>query len=113
MQSEETQMELKALRRHGWSVSALAREFGLSRATVRLGGRGSRRAVAALIELASSTEDPYVSAEAVGALATIGGRRAWGFLDEVAIRGPSVVMRQAAREALARSARADGRKRPP
>jgi transposase len=35
MQSEETHMELKALRRHGWSVSALAREFGLSRATVR------------------------------------------------------------------------------
>ena len=35
MQSEETHMELKALRRHGWSVSALAREFGMSRATVR------------------------------------------------------------------------------
>jgi transposase len=35
MQSEETHMELKALRRHGWSVSALAREFGVSRATVR------------------------------------------------------------------------------
>jgi transposase len=35
MQSEETHMELKALRRHGWSVSALAREFGLSRSTVR------------------------------------------------------------------------------
>ena len=45
MQSEETQMELKALRRHGWSVSALAREFGLSRATVRkeLAAEAARR----------------------------------------------------------------------
>jgi len=45
MQSEETHMELKALRRHGWTVSALAREFGLSRATVRreLAAVGPRR----------------------------------------------------------------------
>jgi transposase len=35
LQSGETFMELHALRKHGWSVSALAREFGLSRATVR------------------------------------------------------------------------------
>jgi transposase len=28
-------MELKALRKHGWSISALAREFGLSRNTIR------------------------------------------------------------------------------
>jgi lambda repressor-like predicted transcriptional regulator len=28
-------MEMHALRRHGWTVSALAREFGLSRVTVR------------------------------------------------------------------------------
>lgn len=28
-------MELKALRKHGWTISALAREFGLSRNTVR------------------------------------------------------------------------------
>ena len=34
MQSGETHMELKALRRLGWSVSALARQFGLSRTTV-------------------------------------------------------------------------------
>jgi transposase len=34
LQSGETHMELKALRRFGWSVSALAREYGLSRTTV-------------------------------------------------------------------------------
>ncbi len=28
-------MELQALRKHGWTISALAREFGLSRNTVR------------------------------------------------------------------------------
>ena len=28
-------MEMKALHRHGWSVSALAREFGVCRDTVR------------------------------------------------------------------------------
>ncbi len=31
MQSGETHMELKALRRLGWRISDLAREFGLSR----------------------------------------------------------------------------------
>ncbi len=35
MQSGETWMELQALRKHGWSIRALAREFGLSRNTVR------------------------------------------------------------------------------
>ncbi len=34
MQSGETHVELKALHQHGWSVSDLAREFGLSRTTV-------------------------------------------------------------------------------
>jgi IS30 family transposase len=34
MQSGETHVELKALQQHGWSVSQLAREFGLSRTTV-------------------------------------------------------------------------------
>src|ERR1700730_9934021 len=34
MQSGETSMELKALSRLGWSVTALAREYGLSRTTV-------------------------------------------------------------------------------
>ena len=34
MQSGETHMELKALRRLGWRISDLAREFGLSRTTV-------------------------------------------------------------------------------
>ena len=29
MQSEETWMELHVLHRHGWSIAALAREFGL------------------------------------------------------------------------------------
>ena len=28
-------MELRVLHQHGWSISALAREFGLSRNTVR------------------------------------------------------------------------------
>jgi hypothetical protein len=31
MQSGETSMELKALYQHGWSITALAREFGLNR----------------------------------------------------------------------------------
>jgi len=35
MQSGETHVELKALRHHGWSVSDLAREYGLSRDTDR------------------------------------------------------------------------------
>lgn len=35
MQSGETHVELKALRHHGWKISELAREFGLSRDTVR------------------------------------------------------------------------------
>lgn len=35
MQSGETYVELKALRHQGWSVSDLAREYGLSRDTVR------------------------------------------------------------------------------
>jgi transposase len=38
-------MELHVLRRHGWSISALAREFGLSRRTVKreLEAKGARR----------------------------------------------------------------------
>ena len=45
MQSGETHMELKALRRLGWSVSAMAREFGLARNTIykELAGDGARR----------------------------------------------------------------------
>ena len=35
MQSGETWMELRVLHQHGWSISALAREFGLSRNTVK------------------------------------------------------------------------------
>lgn len=35
MQSGATHLELKVLHAHGWSVSRLAREFGLSRTTVR------------------------------------------------------------------------------
>ena len=35
MQSGETWMELHVLHRHGWSLSALAREFGLNRRTVK------------------------------------------------------------------------------
>ena len=35
MQSEETWMELHVLRRHGWSIAALAREFGLNWRTAR------------------------------------------------------------------------------
>jgi transposase len=35
MQSGETHVELKALRHHGWTVSDLAREYDLSRDTVR------------------------------------------------------------------------------
>ena len=45
MQSGETHLELKVLHDHGWSVSALAREFGLSRTTVyrELDSPGPRR----------------------------------------------------------------------
>jgi transposase len=35
MQSEEVSMSLRVLRSHGWSISALAREFGLSWRTVK------------------------------------------------------------------------------
>ena len=35
MQSEDTWMELHALHRHGWSIAALAREFGLNWRTAR------------------------------------------------------------------------------
>ena len=35
MQSEETWMDLRALHRHGWTVSAFARRFQLNRRTVR------------------------------------------------------------------------------
>ncbi len=35
MQSEETWVELHVLHRHGWSIAALAREFGLSWRTAR------------------------------------------------------------------------------
>ena len=35
MEFEEIWMDLRALRRHGWSISALAREFHLNRRTVR------------------------------------------------------------------------------
>ena len=35
LQSEETWMELHVLRRHGWSIAALAREFGLNWRTAR------------------------------------------------------------------------------
>lgn len=34
MEFEEIWMDLRALRRHGWSISALAREFHLNRRTV-------------------------------------------------------------------------------
>ena len=45
MQSGATHLELKVLHQHGWSVSALAREFGLSRTTVyrELASPGPRR----------------------------------------------------------------------
>src|SRR5579859_2232626 len=35
MQSGAVHMEIKILHQHGWSISALAREFGLSRTTIR------------------------------------------------------------------------------
>lgn len=42
MQSEELWMDLRALRRHGWSISALARKFRLNRRTVRRELAGER-----------------------------------------------------------------------
>jgi transposase len=35
LQSEDTWMELHVLHRHGWSIAALAREFGLNWRTAR------------------------------------------------------------------------------
>jgi hypothetical protein len=35
VESEEVWMDLHALRRHGWSINALAREFHLNRRTVK------------------------------------------------------------------------------
>ena len=35
MQSGETHVELKALRQHGWTITQIAKEYGLSRDTVR------------------------------------------------------------------------------
>jgi hypothetical protein len=35
MQSGATHVEIKVLHRHGWSISRIARELGLSRTTVR------------------------------------------------------------------------------
>ena len=35
MQSEDTWMELHVLHRHGWSIAALAREFGLNWRTAK------------------------------------------------------------------------------
>lgn len=35
MQSGETHVELKGLRDHGWTITQIAKEYGLSRDTVR------------------------------------------------------------------------------
>jgi lambda repressor-like predicted transcriptional regulator len=44
MQSEEVSMTLKVLRQNGWSIAAMAREFGLNWRTVKreLESEGSR-----------------------------------------------------------------------
>lgn len=47
MQSEDTWMELHVLHDHGWSIAALAREFGLDWRTaggILLNGEGPPRA---------------------------------------------------------------------
>jgi DNA-binding phage protein len=49
MQSGETHVELKALRAHGWTITYIAKEYGLSRDTVRR-------------ELASDTNPRFLSA---------------------------------------------------
>jgi len=63
-----------------------------------LGQIGGTRAVRALIELAERGDDPYASAEAVRALARIGGRQATEYLKK-ANAHPSAVVRHAARKA--------------
>ena len=42
MQSEETWMELHVLHDHGWSIAALAREFGLDWRTARRYARAGK-----------------------------------------------------------------------
>jgi HEAT repeat protein len=66
-----------------------------------LGQIGLSSAVPALIKLAERGDDPYRAAEAVSALARIGGPEAEAFLLN-ATRQPSVLVRQAAREAARR-----------
>ncbi len=74
MQSGETWMELHALHRHGWTVSALAREFGLSRNTVRR-------------ELASPEQRRYASRTVRSALTDAHGQYK-AVLPDVAQPGP-------------------------
>ena len=63
-----------------------------------LGQIGGTRAVRALIKLAQRDGDPYASAEAVRALACIGGSEATAYLQKAA-QHRSVVVRHAARKA--------------
>jgi HEAT repeat protein len=63
-----------------------------------LGQIGGTRAVRALIKLVERGDDPYAAAEAVRALARIGGHQASEYLKK-ANAHPSAVVRHAARKA--------------
>ena len=62
MQSEDTWMELHALHRHGWSIAALAREFGLDWRTARKYATAAvaRRSLPADVELDAIAEAEMV-----------------------------------------------------
>lgn len=64
-----------------------------------LGQIGGKRAVRALIGLAERDDDPYAGAEAVKALARIGGSEARAYLNK-ATQHRSAVVRHAARKAI-------------
>lgn len=66
-----------------------------------LGQIGGIRAVRALIKVAERDGDPYASAEAVRALARIGGSEATAYLEKAG-QHRSVVVRHAARKATTR-----------
>ena len=55
MQSEEVSMTLKVLHQHGWSISAMGREFGLNWRTVKRSWQEALRVAMATSTLSCSS----------------------------------------------------------
>lgn len=70
------------------------------RAAFLLGKLKANAAVPALIQLSCSTSDPYLAAESIRALGEIGGQEAYKAIRELLEGNISVIVRDAAREAL-------------